>query len=135
MNFLKYLLGDEKIRNRVEDGRTTGFTLHLRYPNYRGMYLGYITDIRVDVDGVPHNGDAIAVTFKSGTFTLAEMRSCGFTRWNYGEAGEVFVRLPGGLADGPHRIEAGILSRGYLGTHGEYVGGFRDIVVEKGAEK
>lgn len=134
MLFQKYLLSDDPIKNKVENGEVTGFTLKLYYPNYRGMYLAYITDILVEVDGKKYNGDAISVTLKSGTYTIAEMQSCGFSRWNYAEPGEVFVKLPGGLKDGKHHIEAGINSRGYLGTHNEYVGGCRDIVIKQGVE-
>lgn len=130
MRLQKYLLGEEPIANRVENGEVTGFSLQLYYPNYRGMYLGYIRNIRVTVDDRNFDGDAIVVTLKSGSYTIAEMQSCGFSRWNYGEPGEVFVKLPGGLKPGKHHIEAGIDARGYLGTHGDFVGGCRDIVID-----
>jgi hypothetical protein len=130
MRFQKYLLSEDPIVNKVENGETTGFTLKLFYPNYRGMYLAYIIDIMVVVDGVQYHGEDIRVTFKSGTFTLNEMQTCGFSRWNYAEPGEVFVRLPGGLKPGKHYVEAGINSRGYLGTHEEYIGGCREFVIE-----
>ncbi len=125
----KYLLADDPIVNRVENGKTTGFSLKLYYPNYRGMYLAYISDILVTVDGRQFNGESIVVTLKSGSYTIDEMQTCGFSRWNYAEAGDVFVRLPGGLTPGQHHIEAGIKSRGYLGTHGGYIGGSRDVVI------
>jgi hypothetical protein len=130
MRFLKYLLSDDPIGNSVVDGEITGFSLKMFYPNYRGMYLGYIQDIKVVVDGEHFNGDAISLTLKSGTYSIAEMQSCGFSRWNYAEPGEIFVHLPGGLKPGQHHIEAGINARGYLGTHEDYVGGCRDIVIE-----
>jgi len=130
MRFQKYLLSDDPIVNRVVDGEITGFSLKMFYPNYRGMYLGYIRDIMVVVDGEKFKGESILLTLKSGTYSIAEMQSCGFSRWNYAEPGEIFVRLPGGLKPGRHHVEAGINARGYLGTHEDYVGGCRDIVIE-----
>ena len=132
MKFQKYLLSEDPIANKTENGVTTGFTLKLFYPNYRGMYLSYINDIMVVVDGEQYHGSDIRVTLKSGSYTLDEMKTCGFSRWNYAEPGEVFVQLAGGLKPGPHRIEAGINARGYLGTHDDYTGGWRDIVIEGG---
>jgi len=127
----KHMMSDDfPIANKVVDGKVVGFSLGLYYPNYRGMYLAYIQDILVTVDGKEYNGEAITVTLASGSYTIDEMQSCGFARWNYGEVGEVFVAAPGGLAPGKHHIEAGIMARGYLGTHGAYSGGCRDIVIE-----
>jgi hypothetical protein len=134
MRFQKYLLSDDPIANKVENGETTGFSLKLYYPNYRGMYLAYIKDIMVVVDGAQYHGDAIRLTLKSGTYTIDEMQSCGFSRWNYSEPGEIFVRLPGGLQPGKHHIEAGIDARGYLGTHNDFIGGYRDIVIDQGGK-
>ena len=130
MKFQKYLLSNDPIANKVENGETTGFTLKLFYPNYRGMYLSYINDIMVVVDGVQYRGPDITLTLRSGSYTLSDMQTCAFSRWNYAEPGEIFVRLPGGLKPGPHRIEAGVNARGYLGTKDEYTGGWRDIVIE-----
>lgn len=130
MNLRKFSISDDPIVNKVVDGEVVGFTLGFYYPNYRGMYLAYIQDIMVTVDGKEYNGDKITVTLASGSYTIDQMQTCGFARWNYGEVGEIFVALPGGLAPGAHYIEAGLMSRGYLGTHGQYTGGCRNIVIE-----
>ena len=129
MNYQKYILLDDPIENVVENGEIVGFTLKMGYPNYRGMYLSYTEDIKVVLDGEEFLGsrDELTLTLASGTWKTSEFASCGFHRWNFAEKGTIFVKKPGGIAPGKHHVEAGLLNRGYFGSRGTFVGGFRDI--------
>lgn len=129
MNYQKYILLDDPVENVVQDGQVVGFTLKMGYPNYRGMYLSYTEDIMVTLDGEAFYGsqDQLTLTLASGTWKVSEFSSCGFHRWNFAEKGTIFVKKPGGIAPGKHRIEAGLKNRGYFGSRNDFVGGWRDI--------
>lgn len=137
MVFRKYLLSDAPIENVTENGEIIGFKLKMQEPDYRGLYLSCLIDIKVIVDGEEFSGDDITLTIASGTYSLSGLETQVFHRWNYIEEGTVFVRKPGGLAPGKHYIEAGIKTRssqdnsvgGWYGGDG-YAGGYRDFVIE-----
>jgi len=129
IDYQKYILLNDPVENVTENGEIVGFTLKMGYPNYRGMYLAYTEDIVVVLDGEEFHGnrDELTLTLRSGTWKVSEFSSSGFHRWNFAEKGTIFVKKPGGIAPGKHRIEAGLLNRGYFGSRGAYVGGWRDI--------
>jgi len=136
MVFTKFALGEAPVENVVENGEVIGFRFNMREPDYRGMFLSCLMDIKVIVDGEEFPRSAISFTLQSGTYTLENLDTEVFNRWNYIEQGTVLVRKPGGLAKGPHHIEAGILKRSSqdntvgLWGGGDYVGGRRDFVIE-----
>lgn len=129
MRYQKFILLDDPIENVTENGEVIGFTLKMGYPNYRGMSLSYTESIHVILDGEEFTGSDLTLTLASGTFECSEFPTMAFTRWNFGEKGTIFVRKPGGIAPGKHRVEAGLLNRGYFGSRGEPVGGYRDIEI------
>ncbi len=136
MNFSKYLLCDDPFENVVENGEIVGFTIKMCQSSYRGTRLSTYLDIMVDLDGEQFTmeKEQITLTLASGTFTLKEMNTCMFHRWNFCEKGTLFVRKPGGIAPGAHHLEAGYQLRGmggFSGARGDgYTGGYRDFVME-----
>lgn len=138
MVFTKYILCDDPVINVVEDGEVVGFQFKMQQPQYRGLFLSCVLDIKVIVDGEEFSGDQITFTISNGTFGFDNLMTHGFHRWNFGERGVITVKKPGGLAKGPHHMEAGIKIRssqdnsiGGYGTGADgYTGGYRDFVIE-----
>lgn len=136
MVYNKFMLGDAPIENVVEDGNVVGFCFQMREPDYRGMFLSCLMDIKVILDGEEFSGKDISFTLESGHYTLDNLDTEVFNRWNYIELGTVYVKKPGGIAPGKHHIEAGILKRSSqdntvgLWGGGDYVGGRRDFIME-----
>jgi hypothetical protein len=111
MMYEKYVLCKDSLRNVSEDGKATGFSFQIRIPYYRGVDLCLVEDLKVNVDGVEYGRDALKFTVSGGTFTLDEMETVTFFRWEFGEKATVTVEKPGGLAAGDHKVEAYILLR------------------------
>lgn len=111
MMYEKYVLCKDTLQNVVEQGETTGFSLQVRIPYYRGVPLSMVPDLKVVVDGIEYAGDDLTFTVSGGTFTLAEMPTVTFYRWEFGEKAAITVKKPGGLAAGTHNVEVYILLR------------------------
>lgn len=103
--FDQHMICDDTFANTMSSGATTGFAFGARLPYYRGLGLSMIEDIAIVVDGDAVPRDAISVTLRNRTWTLAEMEAENVDRWNFGEVATITVRHPGGLTPGRHRIE------------------------------
>ncbi|MFF3499916.1 DUF6379 domain-containing protein [Streptomyces sp. NPDC003247] len=102
-------------RNVVENGAVTGFQLHLRNPNYRGIAGSLVDGVEVIVDGEKHPADRTRWTLQGRTFTLDELRASTDVRWQLDEVAVVTVPRPGGLAAGTHRVDVAVhLRRPYI---------------------
>ncbi|NUO45378.1 MAG: sugar phosphate isomerase/epimerase, partial [Streptomyces sp.] len=102
-------------RNVVDNGVVTGFQLHLRNPNYRGISGSLIDGAEVVVDGETYPAESSLWTLQGRTFTLTELRASTDVRWPLDETAVVTVPRPGGLAPGTHRIEVAVhLRRPYI---------------------
>jgi hypothetical protein len=55
--------------------------------------------------------DVLKFTVSGGTFTLDEMETVTFFRWEFGEKATLTINKPGGLAAGAHKVEAYVLLR------------------------
>ena len=138
MVFTKYGLGDTPIRNYSENGQIAGFCFTMHQPDYKSMFLSCLVDLIVEVDGERYPREAISFELQSGRYTLDNLETEVYNRWNYIELGTVYVKKPGGLSVGQHHLEAGIVKRNSqdntIGLWGNPapVGGRRDFVIEEG---
>lgn len=111
MMYEKYVLCPDSLKNVAKDGAITGFCLQSRIPYYRGVPLSMVEDISVVVDGKKYDADLIRFTVSGGTFSLAEMPTLTFFRWEFGEKATIEVTCPGGLAPESHQVEVMIMLR------------------------
>ena len=51
MMYEKYVLCSDSLKNVVQNGETTGFSLQIRIPYYRCVPLSMVEDLKVIVDG------------------------------------------------------------------------------------
>lgn len=101
-----YIFTEGSLRNVEVDGETIGFEMRTRIPYYRGIPLSMVHDVEVEVDGAAVPREDICFTADEGEhwFTLAEMETVTFFRWEYEDEATVRVLLPGGLASGEHEV-------------------------------
>lgn len=100
-----YIFTPDSLANVEVDGEVVGFEMRTRIPYYRGIPLSMVHDVEVEVDGEEVPAEDIRFTADGGRhwFTLAEMETVTFFRWEYEDEATVRVLRPGGLAPGEHR--------------------------------
>ncbi|SET22518.1 DUF6379 domain-containing protein [Paenibacillus sp. NFR01] len=104
--FDNYVLSDNSLRNVKKDGVTTGFEMRTRITYYRGIPLSMVHDIQVEVNGVPVPREHIRFSLDGEQyFTLDEMTTVTFYKWEYGQEGLVYVEQEGGLPEGEHKVK------------------------------
>lgn len=99
--FDRYMIVDDSLRPTGD-----GFEFDIRITYYRGLGLSMIEGFDVVVDGEPVPRQDIRFVLRNSTYTQDELEREGDKRWEFGEAAALSIRRPGGLAAGPHTIEA-----------------------------
>ncbi|NLK89443.1 MAG: hypothetical protein GX276_04805 [Clostridiaceae bacterium] len=119
----KHMLARDDIQSVVENGVGTGFTVKLKIPYYRGVFLSLVEDMQIRFNDRLFTRDQLTFSVSGGTFTFKEMETQTTFRWEFGEKATVFVPLPGGIPLGMHRIEVTVSIRV------SYMGGARPFTV------
>ncbi|VEG29269.1 C-glycoside deglycosidase beta subunit domain-containing protein [Actinomyces howellii] len=101
-----YIFTDNTLTNVEVDGEVIGFEMRTRIPYYRGVPLSMVHDVEVEVDGEPVPRGDIRFTADDGGhwWTLTEMETVTFFRWEYEDEAVVRVLRPGGLPAGEHEV-------------------------------
>jgi hypothetical protein len=99
-------------KNIEEANNITGFELKTNITYYRGIPLSMVNDIRVEVDGeyVPRENILCSVD-EVDWFTLDEMETVTYYKWEYGEPLSIRVRQDGGLSNGTHEVALDVIVR------------------------
>lgn len=103
--FDQHMICEETLANITENGQVVGYAFGARLPYYRGLGLSMIEDVAVTLDGDPVPRDAVRLTLRGRTWTLAEMENEHGDRWNFGEIATVTVLKDGGMPVGEHSLE------------------------------
>ena len=103
--FDQYMICNDDFRNVTDGGAVTGFQIGARLPYYRGLGLSMVEEIAVSVDGEACPRESVRFGVRGRSWTLDEMEHETDERWEMGEVATVFVKRPGGLPPGEHRIE------------------------------
>lgn len=104
--FEQYLVNPNGFCNVKEDDQVIGYEVQLRIPYYRGLPMSCVEVIDLTVDGEEVANEDMAITVKGDTFTFAELPTAINHRWEMIETITVFVKKPGGLAKGEHKVHA-----------------------------
>lgn len=103
---------EKSFRNVREDGQTIGYELETNITYYRGIPLSMVNDIRVLVDGVEEPRENVRFTVDHiDWFTLDEMETVTFYKWEYNTAACVRVLRAGGLSKGEHEVTLNVIVR------------------------
>ena len=97
--------------NVVVDGRTTGFQVALRNPNYRGVQGSLVDGVDVTVDGTSWSHEQNRYVLAGRELSLEELRQSTDVRWALDAPMVVKVPLGGGLPLGVHRVAVDIRLR------------------------
>lgn len=104
--FEKYLVNPEGFRNVRENNQIAGYEVKLRIPYYRGLPMSCVEVIDLTVDGEKVSNDDMLITVKGDSFKFSELPTAYSHRWEMIENITVFVKKPGGLSAGEHKVRA-----------------------------
>ncbi|KAB7668369.1 DUF6379 domain-containing protein [Bacillus sp. B1-b2] len=110
--FDNYVLKDNTLSNVVKDDEVIGYQVQTFITYYRGIPLSMVHDIQIELDDQPVEREKIAFSPDGETFfTLDEMETVTTYKWEYGDPGTIFVKQPGGLSEGKHKVKLTQVSR------------------------
>lgn len=92
-------------QNVMVGDKITGFQVAIRLTYYRGVWLSQLRPATVIVDGETFSGDQIRWTIGGKEYEQTELAAKGDINWSILEPAILFVRKPGGLAQGMHEME------------------------------
>lgn len=123
--FDNYLIRADSLRNTMQDGQVSGFSMAVRIANYRGVFLSLHCGYFLEVDGIrfPVSAQRFEINGKPPR-TFDEIRECVWEHWDYDDEAILHVAHPGGLAPGKHAIrfqQCVIAAYGYLPTDKAWV--------------
>lgn len=102
----KYVLCEDGFETVIADGRTVGFQVKLRIPEYRGLPLALVGGVKIAVDGVEYPPESMTFTSEGYTFTREEMETVTDVYWLVDQPLVVTVRTEAPPAPGAHKVAA-----------------------------
>jgi hypothetical protein len=102
--FDRYLIGEDSLRNVVEDGKITGFQFDVRIGYYRGLGLSMVEGFDVSVDGKAYPSTDVLFKLHGKTFTHKQMETEYNERWEMIEPATLMLPEAGGLDAGEHEV-------------------------------
>lgn len=104
--FDTYVIGEDSVRNVVEDGEVVGFSFGTRIAYYRGLGVSMVEPYQVIVDGQPVPAESLRFSLGDRTWSFAELASDPDARWELTDTARITALVPGGLTPGEHTIQA-----------------------------
>lgn len=99
-------------KNIIKEDKIIGFELKTNITYYRGIPLSMINDIGVEVDGDKVARENILCSIDEvNWFTLDEMETITYYKWEFGEPLIIRVNKEGGLSKGSHEIALDVIVR------------------------
>jgi hypothetical protein len=105
------MITNMQFRNVTENGQVTGFQVRVRIPYYRGVFLSFLDDMRITVDGELFPPEKLKFSLGGRSYTLAEAHKVTDVHWDFGQYAALIASKPGGLSPGVHTVEVGMLVR------------------------
>lgn len=103
---------EKSFRTVVEEGKVIGYEVETNIPYYRGVPLSMVSDVKVEVDGAAVPRELIRFTVDHvDWFTLDEMATVSFYKWEYNQPATVRVLQSEGLTRGTHALKLNVVAR------------------------
>lgn len=108
--FDNYVLSNGEVKNIVSDreenrGEIVGYEMKTLICYYRGIPLSMVHDVEVQINGEKEDRSLIYFSCDGEDFfTLDELETVADYKWEYGTEATVFVKKPGGLSKGTHKV-------------------------------
>ena len=100
-----FLVRSDSLENVYENGEAVGFRFGVRNANYRGIYLSLVNGFYVNVDGEEFDQDDLTFGVNGvAPRTMDELAKCVFEHWDLQDEAFLYVKKPGGLAKGMHKL-------------------------------
>ncbi len=110
MNFVPVLV-DGSLRHLYVDGQRAGFQVEARLGYYRGHYLSDIDEFWISVDGVKYDPAVTTFGINGKDIPATILNRCASEFWTLLEPAKIKVTLPGGIADGAHKVDLHLMLR------------------------
>ncbi len=131
----KILICKDNIKNVLVGDVTVGYAFKIKYPSYRGAFLSCIEDLKFEMDGEPIPASQISFKLNGKDFLLSEIPECFKEYWFVRDPATIFVRVPGGIEKGEHRVRVYMKHRvPYTGYFGQYLTLTSDVTETRAAE-
>lgn len=131
----KILICKDNIKNVLVGDVTVGYEFKIKYPSYRGAFLSCIEDLKFEMDGEPIPASQISFKLNGKDFLLSEIPECFKEYWFVRDPATIFVRVPGGIEKGEHRVRVYMKHRvPYTGYFGQYLTLISDVTETRAAE-
>ena len=104
MNFVDVVV-DNSLKHLYINGKKEGFTFDMRLSYYRGQFLSVIDEFEVKIDGESIDNEAVKFCINNKEFSPIEFDKCYTEFWQVIEPARIKVFLPGGLAEGKHKVD------------------------------
>lgn len=102
----KYLIGQDGVKQYVQDGVIAGYEFGVKIPYYMGVPLSQIRDYDIYMDGVKVDSENIRLVMETGEeFKMSEILTVSSYFWEYGKLLRTVVLCDGGLPKGEHKLE------------------------------
>lgn len=103
---------EKSFRIVKEQEQSIGYEVETYVPYYRGIPLSMVSDVRVITDGVEVPRENIRFTVDHiDWFTLDEMSTVSFYKWEYNQPATVRVLKSDELSPGEHEVTLNVVAR------------------------
>lgn len=124
----KILICKDDIKNVLAGDVTVGYEFKIKYPSYRGAFLSCIEDLKFELDGEPVPAERVSFKLNGKDFLLSEIPECFKEYWFVRDSAAIFVRTPGGVEPGEHKVRVYMKHRvPYTGYFGQYLTLISDV--------
>ncbi|MCC8393595.1 DUF6379 domain-containing protein [Paraburkholderia sp. MMS20-SJTR3] len=103
--FDKYIICENSLRQRVEDGEPKGFSVDVRLPYYRALGLSMVEQLALTIDGEPIARERMTLSVAAGRFPVAELGAVHDARWGFGEVARLDVEGALPPTTGEHEVQ------------------------------
>ena len=118
----KILICKDNIKNVLVGDAVIGYEFKIKYPSYRGAFLSCIEALSFEMDGQSIPASQVSFKLNGKDFLLSELSECFKEYWFVRDPATVFVRVPGGIAPGEHKVRVNMRHRvPYTGYFGQYL--------------
>lgn len=101
----QYNFWDDEIENvKNKEGEVLGFQFRTGPGYYRSVPLSMCRKLEVEVDGGPVAPEDVFFKYDGECFNIREFSTITAIYWGFATPAVIFVRKPGGLAPGEHKI-------------------------------
>lgn len=110
INYVDVVVSDS-LKNYTVNDKVVGYQFDMCLSYYRGIFLTFIDEFTIRVDGKEVAAETIKLCINDKEFSPIEFERCYSEFWQVIEPATVRIYCPGGLAKGEHNIDVTMFFR------------------------